>query len=303
MCEKEAKKRINNRTIIITEEDITRIKEVCHRINNSNGIIILRENMDWKKRRIFFYLLKKRSDLIGYTIVDNGEKCIVIRQRFINCNTDVDYTALYYEAGNNYSLGKYELALEQFKQVLLYGKNTHTLYGKMALCLIKLNRIDEALDFLLAAKNFSISLGTDFGYDKLISELRAPKEEIYESLETTSDFSESDMFGDEYFGIPNFEELNEFICENGLDIESSCRALFMNDDKINRVILVYAKLFYRSGHMEMGDKFVRVVEQQKNKSKEVAGFIRELKNNKILYKNSRSVSQIPFKLSLKPKNS
>lgn len=59
--------------------------------------------------------------------------------------------------------------------------------------------------------------------------------------------------------------------------------LSIND--LNIIKLSLAKEYYKRALYTNGDKYVKEVERQKDKSKEVKKFIDEVKKNKLFYKN------------------
>ena len=55
---------------------------------------------------------------------------------------------------------------------------------------------------------------------------------------TIEDFDYSDV--NDYYGIDNFAEINSYIIESGLDVESACKQLGLTPEKIDIVNLIYS---------------------------------------------------------------
>ena len=101
------------------------------------------------------------------------------------------------------------------------------------------------------------------------------------------------------YGIENFDEINEFICDSKLDVETACNKLNISREETDIIKLIYARKFYTQGNKEKGDLFLKVVEKTKNKSKLVQKILDEIRKNKKLYK-AKSSDQKVLSLTIMP---
>ena len=104
-----------------------------------------------------------------------------------------------------------------------------------------------------------------------------------------------------FYGIKNFEELNTYICESGLDVESACRSLNMSEEDIDVVKLIYAREYYTLGNKEKGELFLKSYEKSKAKTNKTKSIYKYLQHNKKYYKNRFEGEPRQLSLKLVPK--
>ena len=85
--------------------------------------------------------------------------------------------------------------------------------------------------------------------------------------------------------IDNLDEILDKIINKKYNIEEVQKEYGLSINDLNIVKLSLAKEYYKKALYINGDKFVKEVEKQKDKSKEVKRFIDEIKKNKLFYKN------------------
>lgn len=103
------------------------------------------------------------------------------------------------------------------------------------------------------------------------------------------------------YGIDNFDEINDFIIESGLDVESACQQLNLTPEQIDIINLIYAREFYMQGDFKRGDIFLKSVEQSKFKTKITIKILEEIKRKRKFYQNRQVEEPRKLVLSLKPK--
>ena len=97
---------------------------------------------------------------------------------------------------------------------------------------------------------------------------------------------------DYYYGIPSIDSIMRAIENTNLDIRSACRLLEIDSETMNFIILIYAKNSYSCGFYEHGDRCLRVVEKNKNKSQQLILALRDVRVRKRFYANGGSIPRI-----------
>ena len=104
-----------------------------------------------------------------------------------------------------------------------------------------------------------------------------------------------------FYGIKNFDELNTYICESGLDVETACRNINMSEEDINVVKLIYAREYYTLGNKEKGELFLKSYEKSKNKTNKTKSIYKYIQQNKKFYKARFEGEPRQLSLTLVPK--
>ena len=104
-----------------------------------------------------------------------------------------------------------------------------------------------------------------------------------------------------FYGINNFEEINQYIENSGLSVEKACEQLQFSQEQIDIIKLIYAREFYKQGSMKTGDAFLKAVEQRKEKSLKLKSILEEIRNNKKLYLKKQYETNLKLKTTLSPK--
>ena len=123
------------------------------------------------------------------------------------------------------------------------------IYAKLGLSFMKCFRIDLAIDYLTIANFLAKEENSGYDYSDLILRLKGyiTKDDSKPLFKMTQEeFDYSDI--NDYYGIDNFEEINEFISNSGLDVESACKELNMTSEETDIVILLFAREFYCQGN-------------------------------------------------------
>lgn len=105
---------------------------------------------------------------------------------------------------------------------------------------------------------------------------------------------------DNYYGISNFNEISLYILSSGLDVESACSELMLSNEETNIIRLIFAKEYYAKKYYEIGDKFVKCVEQS-DKTDKVIKILNEIRTNKMFYFNREQSNSLNLSLKLSPK--
>jgi hypothetical protein len=162
---------------------------------------------------------------------------------------------------------------------------------------LKLHQKDKAIEYITMANGVSKNNGEDKEYGDLLCSLKG-EIDITDRKKYVK-MRESEF--DDSIIIDGFDEINNYICESGLDVESACLNLNMQQEEINLINLIYARLFFAMGKDEKAELFLKYVEQKKNKSNKVKRLLFEIRRDKMFYKNrdKHNIKQLSY--TLKPK--
>lgn len=145
-------------------------------------------------------------------------------------------------------------------------------------------------------------------FKRMITELRSEttekKQERYDNFKPfvnlkTKEFTpESDA---NLYGIANFDELDAFIQESGLDVETAAEEYGFTPEQINIIRLIYAREYFMQGYYDKGDEFIKAVEQAGGKDQLVKNILSKIRAQKAFYKNRGTDNPRVLSLTLKPK--
>ena len=185
---------------------------------------------------------------------------------------------------DDYRNGFYEDSLnKQIKILETNAENKSSNYAMIGLSYMRLFDIDKAIEYLTVANYLAKEEKSTRDFGDLILKLKGEIDE--EDIKPNVKMQQKDFRNDnvKFYGIKNFEELNTYICESGLDVESACRSLNMSEEDIDVVKLIYAREFYKQGDIEKGNYYLNTVEISPNKSKKIIKYCEEVRKNKNFY--------------------
>ena len=160
---------------------------------------------------------------------------------------------------------------------------------------------EQAIDYLTIATHVSKQENGDFDFTELIVNLKGLIAEQDKKPRFKMKIEEFGNDIENYYGIENFEEITPYISESGLDVESACQQLGMNEEQIDTIRLIYAREYYSQGNYDKGDQFLKSVEKSKNKTKFTAKLFDEIRRNKRFYINRANDNPKRLVLTLQPK--
>ena len=290
----------NNEDIIREQSDIKFIEKKHNELIKNKGIIIL-NSMSKERTNFILNEADKYLDMSVFTIVDGGKTRIVLRYNELDYE-DFDVTALITEAMDDYRDGFYEDSLnKQIKILETNAENKSSNYAMIGLSYMRLFDIDKAIEYLTVANYLAKEEKSTRDFGDLILKLKGEikKEDIKPKvIMQQKDFGNDNV---KFYGIENFEELNTYICESGLDVESACRSLNMSEEDIDVVKLIYAREYYTLGNKEKGELFFKSYEKSKAKTNKTKSIYRYLQQNKKFYKNRFDGEPRQLSLKLVPK--
>ena len=290
----------NNEDIIREQSDIKFIEKKHDELIRNKGIIIL-NSMNAERTEFILNEADKYLDMSAFTIVDDGKTRIVLKYNELDYE-DFDVTALITEAMDDYRDGFYEDSLnKQIKILETNAEKKSSNYAMIGLSYMRLFDIDKAIEYLTVANYLAKQENSTRDYGDLLLRLKGEinKEDIKPFVRMQQKDFKND--NDNFYGIKNFEELNTYICESGLDVESACRSLNMSEEDIDVVKLIYAREYYTLGNKEKGELFLKSYEKSKAKTNKTKSIYKYLQHNKKYYKNRFEGEPRQLSLKLVPK--
>jgi len=264
------------------------------------GIILLNP-MDENKINDIIRIVKEYNDIDCFVIENGQDKQLVLRLKPI---IEVKYNVkeLINKGNDAYVNKNYDECLNNYLILLGYLPEPKAfIYRKIGLCYFKKYKRYDAITYLTIANYLSKKEGHDYKLDDLLLKLKKeiPKEEYKPYFKVSEKFFE-EKEEINFYGI-DFISFHNYLMENELDVETACQLLNYSKKKELLIKLIYAKLFYVYGYFEQGDLFLKVVEQDKEKTPYILGILKNIRNKRKFYQNKVLDDSIELKLSLKPR--
>ncbi len=304
------KKQVKVQSKPIQKEDITQEKRNSEKefmdkkyeeLLDKKGAILLKPMDDDRIDRIL-EMVNNYQDMVAF-VIDEGNKHQVVLRYKPTIDEYVDGKNLFNLGNQAYKEENYDECIANYLQLLqIFANPKSIIYSKLGLAYMKKRQIPLAIDYLTIATNLAKKENSIFDFTELIADLKGnmPSEDRKPIFRMTQkDFDYSDV--NDYYGIDNFDEINAFINESGLDVETACEQLGLSFEEIDIIKLIYAREFYFQEKYEKGDKFLKSVEKSKNKTKNTKKIFEEVRKNKRFYHNHKRENNIELVLTLLPK--
>lgn len=287
--------------VIISNSEKEFVSEKHRELLQNKGIILLEAMSDEKIFNIL-QIVKDYPDIVASVIKDENSKRIFLRYKPYLKET-ININKVYNEGNKAYNEKMYQKCIDNYLQLLeIFDEPKASIYAKLGLSYMKINNKKLAIDYLTIATALSKDEKIDIDFSSLIVSLKGEfsSGEFKSSIKMRkSDFSYDSA--NEVYRVENFDEINSYIVNSGLDVESACKNINMTSEQIDIIKLVYAKEYYSQGHIEKGDLFLKSFERSKNKTKESIKMYREIMKNKKFYQNRQVHEPRKLSLSLKPR--
>ena len=254
--------------------------------------------MDKERRKRIHNIIEKYDDIESFSISEEPNRQIVLRYKPKFIQEKIDIKEAKNKSKELFSEGKYEECIEINKKLLAIGKPTPMVYATMGFCLIRTAHKNSAIDYLTIGNEISKQNNQIYDFSEIIASLKGEIEE--EDKKPKFKMTEEEFTYEQNYGIDNFEEINNYIMESGLDVESACVSLHLNEEQRTRIKLLYAREYYAQGQYEKGDEFLKAALKNQNKSKFTLKTIEELLKNKKFYINRIDNNKHTLTLTLKP---
>ncbi len=223
----------------------------------NRGLVLLKPMNEHRIKNVL-EIMNNYKDVDTLVIEYDSRKQIVLRYRPVN-NTSVNVKELIQLGNDAYLNRNYSECIKNYLEVLpVFDKPSSYIYSKLGLSYMKNGDKLKAIDYLVVASAMAKKEGKSYDYSDLIMRLedRIPEESVkprFKMSEKELDYSDVS----DYYGIENFEEINNYIIESGLDVESACRELGLTNEQIDTIKLIYAREFYTRANYEKGDLFLK----------------------------------------------
>lgn len=264
-----------------------------------NGILLIKPMSEERTSQVLS-IVAGYNDMEAFIIRNDNKNQIVLRYR-VYTKKQIDVESTIKEALTAYNEKRYQdyldITLELIKTAPYPSAKT---YSKIGLAYMKLFNIPVAIEYLTVATSLASKENLSMDFTDLIARLKgnkAPEDNKTFIKMKKSDFNDIDDF----FGIENFEEINESIIASGLDVESACDMLGLSAEEKELIKLIYAREFYINGNFSTGDLFLKSVARSENKTPFIVKKYHEIERNKRFYSNRCITTERPQIRILKPK--
>lgn len=264
------------------------------------GIILLKPMDDSRIYRIL-EMANNYTNMVAFVIGEDNKKQVVLKYKEIY-EEKIDCSEIISIAKQTYKDKNYEKCLE-CNLILLHNFDNPKaiVYSQLGILYMKMKNLPLAIDYLTVANYLSKYEKIKIDYSDLIARLKGdiPRENRKPYFRMTQDDFDYDDVNDNY-GIENFTEINSFIMESGLDVETACEQLGLSLETIDIIKLIYAREFYSQENYEKGDLFIKSYERSENKTPYTKKIFSKIRKNKRFYKNRRNNMDTELALTLSP---
>lgn len=285
-----------------SDSDLEFVSKKHDELLKNKGILLIKSLKEDRIDKILD-IANQYLDMVASVIGQGKNRQIVLKYKALR-DGFVDIKALNKKAYQALNEKKYDECIDAYMQVLhFFDEPRASVYAKIGMTYLKLKKKDLAIDYLTVSTLLTDKDDIEHDYSDLILRLSS---KYYENGEmkpvvkmNRSDFSYDDANNE--YGIENFDEINSFIIDSGLDVQSACEQLNLTPEQIDIIKLTYAKEYYAQGYFEKGDLFLKSYEKSQNKTKQSLELFREIMKNKKFYQNREVEQSRKLSLSLKPR--
>ena len=299
------------RKLLTNDETLIDMNELISRLKKDLDILELSENIKDKIDRTFNYgicimdveseyqisILRKIIDEIEnikMICIENKTKVVIMNKNSKISETmkiddeeeKFDASKLYGRASGEYRNRDYRKCIELLNFLFKNEELKISTCGRIGLCYMMLKQYNLAIDYLTLATSINKQKIPKYDYTELIFQLKnqMPSNE----KKTNFTMSEEEFFDDmnKYYGIDCIDSIITNV-NNGFTVEDSCRFMNLSEDETNIVYLIYARECYYNSDYKNGDKFIKLVQKQKNISRYVKEILKEILVNRMYYKNRK----------------
>lgn len=261
-------------------QEVEYINGKIEQLHNDRGLIVLKP-MDNIRRKRIHNIIEDRKDATTFSIGEGDTRRIVIR--YIG-NVYVPLKETIKIADDAYYKGDYQTALRAYLDLLGTNSPKTYIYAKVGLTYMKMWKMDMAIEYLKVATELSKVNNEKFDFSDLIASLDGTLDQEDKKPKFKMKLSEFEGHLDN-FGVDRFEEMLIHKEVNDLTYEGACEELGFTYEEYLLSLLLLARRHFTNKQDDMGEKFLKMVEQSGNKSKKVIAKMEEVRRNKKFYKN------------------
>ena len=249
------------------------------------GIILITIN---NQMELLKYLtINEDNERIRCSVI-NSDKCYIMLRYYnrqsINAEESSFLGTIAFQNNDYHNTIKY---YRDYLQSILTPKPL--VYFRLGYAYYKIGKIDLALDYLKIALYLNPEMAEE--YTNLINKITKQIKQR-SNINLIHTFNPDDI----YYGITNFLDIHNYIISKGKSVEYSLYTLGFNENQVNIIKLIYARIFYANGQITKGDEFVFSVEESTYQSRVVKDILLDLKLRK---RQLNDKYDLPIALSLK----
>ena len=278
------------------------IEECYKQLIKEQGIIMLPFTYQQTGNNIL-EMLEGRENMVKFVVQLNGDKYIVLRYKPINRET-IDVKDVFAQANEAFKSKDYHKSVELYSNLFnVFSKPSSFIYSRIGLSLLKIGKKRQAVPYLQMATAMAKKEEKDIDYTDLVESIRnGVVDEEERKANVVMDDSDFDYYSsDNYYGINNFDAINDYILLTGVDVETACLKFGLSKEDTDIVKLLYAREFFTRKEMKKGEQFLKSYEESENKTGKSKELHYEIVRKKKIYANGREESSKKLLLSLQPK--
>ena len=282
---------------ILKDEEFS-IIEKCKNIAANKSIMLL-PSCDYLKHKRILKIIRKQPD-VDYNVYDDGDNKVILIKYVPYKREKINVKETLNKANEAYNNQCYNQAINYYKKLIYFGYPSATIFAKLGFSYLKTGRKNTAIDYLTVADFLnSQNNHTWYNLKELIISLTSPTKDSQDEERKPNFYVDESEFllGVNNYGIDNLDEIIEFIIENNLDVESACRILFFDEEKINILKLLISREYLFQNEIAKAEEFLKSVDKSLIKTETVKKVYQEIQKNKSLYLK-RNMSNLSMKLTL-----
>lgn len=270
------------------------VQEMCKQLDQQGGIVSLDSNCIKSKRELLDVI--KKMDQVNVYFYGDKDNTKIILKRYRGW-TDQDLI------DDAFEKAKKAFQEKNFQECLKWNTFIFESYMDvkpyilmlMGVCHKRLGHDALAYHFISLANEMAFELKTGKDYTNLLKRL-FPEDKTLEKggLGGNVSIEEFDRNNNTY-GISSVDRLSQMISQEKIPIEEACQQLHLNKEEVNIVKLICARDCFLEDNYEQGNKYLQQVEQSKDKTEKVKRILKEITNNKKIYKVHGDSKQLILK--------
>lgn len=272
------------------------VQEMCKQLDQQGGIVSLDSNCIKSKRELLDVI--KKMDQVNVYFYGDKDNTKIILKRYRGW-TEQDLI------DDAFEKAKKAFQEKNFKECLKWNTFIFESYidvkprmlVRMGVCHKRLGHDRVAYHLISLANEMAFDLKTGKDYTTLLKRLFPEDEAVEKSiLGNKNNVSIEEFYQkNNTYGIASIDELSQMISQEKIPVEEACQQLHLNKEEVNIVKLICARDCFLEDNYEQGNKYLQQVEQSKDKTEKVKRILKEITNNKKIYKVHGDSKQLILK--------
>lgn len=245
------------------------ILDICEKVAKNRDIYIF-DCMNERPRKRLHKIIDMGKNVDSFSVGFGSKRYVVIKYTsniIFDCSTYINKANLFFK------LKKYKDALALYKMILGTNKPNEFIYEKIGLCYEQLEQYDMAVKYLFVANEMSRLTDNYFNYEEKIKQLKE-KELIYKQNQEN-----------EIVDLSFMDNIKEKMISNEMSLKEAISFFNLTKEQLCILKLTIAKDYFIKDYFNQGEKYLRDVEKEKDKTKYVKKLFNEIMVNKRFYKN------------------